>query len=58
VYPLAIAKQVSALRYTSFLSFLAVVYLSLVVVIDFFILRSSELGSRFANVPAANVRRS
>lgn len=52
VYPLSLMKQISALRYTSLLSFLSCVYLAIAVIIGFFTMRSDP-GERFAHAPAA-----
>lgn len=46
VYPLALFKDIQALNYTSVIGFLACLYLTLVITIQFFVLRGGEIAER------------
>jgi sodium-coupled neutral amino acid transporter 2 len=53
IFPLSLCKDISALRYTSFISFLTCSYLAIVVVAEFFILKGDDSGKKFADAPPA-----
>jgi amino acid permease len=55
VYPLSLKKEISALRYTSFLSCIACIYLSFAVVYAFFDLRQGQTTEMFTNAPATDL---
>lgn len=54
-FPLSLAKQISLLRYTSLLSFIAVLYVTFIILAEFFDLRSGETTSLFDNADPIEV---
>lgn len=55
IYPLSLVKEISALRYTSLLSFIAVGYLAFIVVLQYFLMRSEDVWNRVVEAPGAKV---
>jgi amino acid permease len=55
VYPLSLKQEISALRYTSLLSCIACIYLSIAITYGFFDMRSGDTKSRFENAPSAEL---
>jgi amino acid permease len=54
-FPLSLAKMISMLRYTSLLSFLAVVYVTFIILSEFFALRSGDTTHLFDNATPIEV---
>lgn len=53
IYPLSLVEEISALRYTSLLSFIAVGYLTFIVVLQYFLMRREEVWLRVISAPPA-----
>jgi amino acid permease len=54
IYPLSLVKEISALRYTSLISFITVSYLTFIVGLQFFIMRGDQIWIRVQEAPAAH----
>ncbi|OMJ74585.1 hypothetical protein SteCoe_26442 [Stentor coeruleus] len=55
IYPLTLKKKISALRYTSLLSCIACIYLSIVIAYGFFTTRANDLNSKIKEAPPAEI---